>query len=57
MSRLKKISPANTEQIFKDTNCLKVAPTYDAYLDNGTNVGLTVGIIIVTYAKLLVNIQ
>lgn len=57
MSRLKKISPANTEQIIKDTNCLKVAPTYDAYLDNGTNVGLTVGIIIVTYAELLVNIQ
>lgn len=52
----KKISPAKTEQIFKDTNCLNVAPTYDAYLDNGTNVGLTVGIIIITYAEILVNI-
>ena len=52
----KKISSADAEQIFKNTNCPNVAPTYDAYLDNGTNVGLTVGIIIITYAKLLVNI-
>ena len=32
------------------TNGLIVTPTYDAYLDNGTDIGLTVGIIILAYA-------
>ena len=28
---------------FKETNCLLVTPTHDAYLDNGTRTRLTVG--------------
>ena len=28
---------------FKETNCLFVTPTHDAYLDNGTRTRLTVG--------------
>lgn len=39
-----------------DTNRLSAAPTHDAYLDNGTDIGLTVGILILAYAKTFVNI-
>ncbi len=43
--------------IFQFTNCLIVAPTYDAYLENGTDIGLTVGKFIVVYAGLPVNMR
>jgi len=33
-----------------------VTPTHDAYLDNGTEIGLTVGIYIIAYAIIIVNI-
>ena len=35
------------------TVCLIVTPTHDAYLENGTDIGLTVGKFIVAYAGLL----
>lgn len=41
---------------FHDTNCLIVTPTHDAYLENGTNIGLTVGIHIIAYTFMPVNI-
>lgn len=34
-----------------------MTPTHDAYLENGTNIGLTVGIPIIAYAFMLVNIR
>lgn len=34
-----------------------MTPKHDAYLENGTNIGLTVGILIIAYAFMLVNIQ
>ena len=37
--------------IFRFTNCLIVTPTHDAYLENGTCIGLTVGESIVAYAE------
>ncbi len=43
--------------IFQFTNCLIVTPTHDVYLENGTNIGLTVGKFIVAYAGLLVNMR
>lgn len=39
------------------TNRLIVTPTHDAYLDNGTVIGLTVGSLILAYAVGLVNIH
>lgn len=38
------------------TNCLLVTPTHDAYLENGTDIGLTVGNLILAYANQTVNI-
>jgi hypothetical protein len=32
-------------------------PTHDTYLDNGTDIGLTVGSFILSYARKTVNIQ
>lgn len=43
--------------MFLDTNRLIVTPTYDAYLENGTDIGLTVGILILSYTFLFVNIH
>ena len=43
--------------IFRFTNCLIVTPTHDAYLGNGTDIGLTVGKLIVAYAGSLVNMR
>ena len=40
--------------IFRFTNCLLVTPTHDAYLENGTYIGLTVGESMVAYAERLV---
>jgi len=42
--------------LFSNTNCLIVTPTHDAYLDNGTSLGLTVGTLIISYAIFIVNI-
>lgn len=39
------------------TNSLFVTPTYDAYLDNGTNIRLTVGISIIPLILSIVNTQ
>jgi hypothetical protein len=33
-----------------------VTPTHDAYLDNGTDIGLTVGVSILAYAEWLVKV-
>ena len=38
------------------TNRLIVTPTHDAYLDNGTDIGLTVGSLIIAYSIITVNI-
>lgn len=43
--------------MFKITNGLIVTPTHDAYLDNGTDKGLTVGNFILAYACRFVNIH
>ena len=43
--------------IFQFTNCLIVTPTHDAYLENGTDIGLTVGKSMIAYAGLLVNMR
>lgn len=40
----------------KTTNRLIVTPTHDAYLDNGTDIGLTVGVSILAYAEWLVKV-
>ena len=42
---------------FGFTNCLIVTPTHDAYLENGTCIGLTVGESIVAYAERFVNMR
>ena len=39
------------------TNRLIVTPTHDAYLENGTDIGLTVGNLIIAYGDLDVNIH
>ena len=39
------------------TNCLIVTPIHDAYLDNGTDIGLIVGSLILADALDLVNIH
>jgi hypothetical protein len=44
-----------TGLIIIDTNCLIVTPTHDAYLDNGTDIGLTVGMIIIAFKNSDVN--
>lgn len=44
-------------RFFTVTNCLIVTPTYDAYLENGTDIGLTVGNLILAYARAPVNIH
>ena len=38
------------------TNRLIVTPIHDAYLDNGTDIGLTVGSLIIAYSIIAVNI-
>lgn len=43
--------------MFEVTNCLIVTPTHGAYLDNGTDIGLTVDDLILAYALGLVNIH
>ena len=43
-------------QIIRVTNSLIVTPTHDAYLENGTYIGLTVGNYMIAYADNLVNI-
>ena len=42
--------------LFQVTNRLIVTPTHDAYLDNGTDIGLTVGVSILAYAEWLVKV-
>lgn len=42
--------------IFYDINCLIVMPTHDIYLDNGTDIGLTVDTVMIAYAGSDVNI-
>jgi len=46
----------NEPVLIKNANCLRVTPTHDAYLENGTLVGLTVGILMISYVKSIVNI-
>ena len=41
--------------IFRFTNCLIVTPTHDAYLENDTCIGPTIGKSIVAYAEHFVN--
>jgi len=38
------------------TNHLIVTPIHDTYLDNGTNIGLTVGGFIIAYSIITVNL-
>ena len=52
----KKVNHA-VDLIFRFTNCLIVTPTHDAYLENGTCIGLTVGKPIVAYAEWFVNMR
>lgn len=42
--------------MFEVTNCLIVTPTHGAYLDNGTDMGLTVDDLILAYALGLVKL-
>ena len=53
----KKNKASRADHISKDTNRLSATPTHDAYLDNGTDIGLIVGILIIAYSMVLVNIQ
>ena len=54
-----KKNPTRTSWIlkFSFTNGSFVTPTHDAYLDNGTNIRLTVGIIIISLILSTVNTQ
>lgn len=54
--RYRKTDPLTRICHKQDTNCLQVTPTHDAYLENGTLTGLTVGIYILSYASDPVNI-
>lgn len=42
---------------FRFTNCLIVTPTHDAYLENGTCIGLIVGEPIIAYAERFVKMR
>lgn len=53
---MKKTIPKN-DLIFVVINCLIVTPTHDAYLENGTDIGLTVDSLILAYANEPVNIH
>lgn len=54
-----KKNPTRTSWILKFlfTNSSFVTPTHDAYLDNGTNIRLTVGIITISLILATVNTQ
>lgn len=52
-----KTDPCPDRFINRDTNSLWATPTHDAYLENGTYIGLTVGIYILAYVGEDVNIH